>query len=190
MILPIVAYGSKILRQETDEIDENYENLAQLIENMFETMDSADGVGLAAPQVGYAIRLFIIDTSPMKDDDPELDNFRKVFINPIIIEEWGKEWLFNEGCLSVPDIREDIKRKPNIRIEYYDENFKLKEEVFDGVKARVIQHEYDHLEGLIFTDHVSMLKKKLLKSKLNSITKGKISLRYKMRFPNKKGMLA
>lgn len=191
MILPIVAYGDPVLRKETDEIDENYPKLKELIENMFETMYNAPGVGLAAPQIGLSIRMFIVDTAYIHEDDvegeePEEEGIKKVFINPIILDETGDPWLYEEGCLSIPGIREDVMRKDTITIEYYDENFELKEETYDGFNARVIQHEYDHIEGILFTDHLKPLKKRMLKSKLDNISKGKVDVEYRMNFPELK----
>lgn len=189
MILPIVAYGDPVLKREGDEIDENYPNLKELIENMYETMENAQGVGLAAPQIGLSIRLFIVDTSPFVDEDEtdkevlKLKDFRKVFINPIIIEEEGEKWNFNEGCLSIPGIREDVARQPSITIEYYDENFELKEEQYDGLIARVIQHEYDHVDGVLFTDRLNPIRKQFLKKRLDNISKGIVDIDYKMKFP-------
>lgn len=192
MILPIVAYGDPVLKKEGEEIDENYEGLKELIDNMFETMYEANGVGLAAPQIGKSIRLFVIDASPFAEDDegdePDekaqgLEDFKKVFINPIIEEESGEEWGFREGCLSIPNIREDVQRKEKILITYFDENFEFHEEEYDGYAARVIQHEYDHVDGILFTDHLSPLKKRLLKKKLSNISKGDIDVDYRMRFP-------
>ena len=188
MILPIVAYGDPVLKREGEEIDENYPKLKELIDSMFETMENAQGVGLAAPQVGLSIRLFIVDTTPFVDDeeeDPEvlkLKGFRKIFINPIILEEEGEKWNFNEGCLSIPTIREDVSRHPSILIEYLDENFELKEERYDGVIARVIQHEYDHVDGILFIDKISALRKRMIKGRLIDISKGKVNAAYKMRF--------
>tara|TARA_B100001057_G_scaffold37569_2_gene33931 strand:- start:1764 stop:2354 length:591 start_codon:yes stop_codon:yes gene_type:complete len=193
MILPIVAYGDPILKKECEEIDENYPNLKQLISDMFETMHKAKGVGLAAPQIGKNIRLFIVDGSPFAEDDEEeddplaegIENFKKVFINPIIEEEHGKEWSFQEGCLSIPKIRENVSRKPDITVTYFDENWELQEESYSGYAARIFQHEYDHIEGILFTDHLSPLKRKLIRKKLNNITSGEIEIDYKMRFPKK-----
>lgn len=182
-ILPIVAYGDPVLKKMAEEIDENYEGLEDLINNMFETMYNASGVGLAAPQIGLSIRLFIVDATPFSDEHPELDGFTKVFINPIILEETGKKWDFNEGCLSIPGIREDVSREPKILIEYYDENWELKEETFDGIAARIIQHEYDHIEGVLFTDRLPALKRRMLKGRLNDITRGNVDVDYRMRFP-------
>ncbi len=193
MILPIVAYGDPVLRKVGVEIDKNYPNLQELIANMKETMYNASGVGLAAPQIGKAIRLFVIDASPFAEDDSleekdkeTLKSFNKVFINAKIIKEEGQEWSFNEGCLSIPDVRGDVSRKPKITIEYDDENFEKHTEVLEGLAARVFQHEYDHIEGILFTDRISSLKKRLVKKKLENISKGKIRADYRMRFPNLK----
>ncbi|MCX2720465.1 peptide deformylase [Lentiprolixibacter aurantiacus] len=190
MTLPIVAYGDPVLRKVGVDIDPDYPNLKELLENMWETMYKANGVGLAAPQIGLPIRLFLVDTSPFAEDEdltPEeqkaLKGFKKVFINAYIEEESGENWAFNEGCLSIPDIREDVTRKDTITIEYQDENFKTHKETYDGLLARVIQHEYDHIEGILFTDKLSSLKKRLLKGRLTNISKGKIDVDYKMRFP-------
>ncbi|MFY7991268.1 MAG: peptide deformylase [Fluviicola sp.] len=192
MILPIVAYGDPVLKKEAEEIDKDYPVLKQLIEDMFETMYEASGVGLAAPQIGRSIRLFVVDGSPFaeKDEDEEedpraagMEGFKKVFINPIIEEEEGKEWGFAEGCLSIPKIREEVLRKERVRLSYYDENWNLHDEWFDGYKARIIQHEYDHIEGVLFTDHLSVLKKRLLTKRLANISQGIVNVDYKMRFP-------
>ena len=189
MILPIIAYGSTVLRKESEEIDASYLELKELIANMFATMENANGIGLAAPQIGLGIRLFIIDSSPLAEDEESkttVEAVRKVFINPQIMKEEGKEWKFNEGCLSIPEIREDVYRKPDIVITYYDENFQYHEDKFSGILARIIQHEYDHIEGTLFVDYLSPLKKRLLKRKLSDIAEGKISVDYKMKFPNLK----
>ncbi|MFL1013381.1 peptide deformylase [Flavisericum labens] len=190
MILPIVAYGDPVLKKVGADINEDYPKLSELIENMYETMYNAYGVGLAAPQIGLPIRLFVVDTTPFSEDEElseeqqeALNGFKRVFINATIVEEEGEEWVFNEGCLSIPDVREDVFRKPNITIEYVDENFEKKRETFDGIIARVIQHEYDHIEGVLFTDKLSSLKKRLIKGRLNNISKGKIKVDYRMRFP-------
>lgn len=183
MILPIVAYGDPVLKKVGEEIDSDHPQLEQFIANMFETMDNAHGVGLAAPQVGQGIRLFVVDASPFAEEHPELEGFRKVFINPIILEETGKPWAFNEGCLSIPGIREDVMRKPEIVIEYYDEHWNLHEEKYDGLVARVIQHEYDHIEGVLFVERLTGLRRRLLKGKLADITKGLVETDYRMRFP-------
>ncbi len=188
MKLPIIAYGDPVLRQRTKEIDENYPELDILIKNMFDTMYAAYGVGIAAPQIGLPIRLFVIDGEPYAEDEPMMKNFKKVFINPQIIEETGDLWSYSEGCLSIPDIREDISRKEEIKIVYFDDNWVEHEETYTGLAARVIQHEYDHIEGILFTDKLSPLKKALIKGKLNDISKGKIDVDYKMKFPRlKKG---
>ncbi|MCA0132101.1 peptide deformylase [Winogradskyella alexanderae] len=190
MILPIVAYGDPVLKKKAKAIDAQYPKLDELIENMHETMYGAFGVGLAAPQVGLPIRLFLVDTEPFADDEnlsenerEQLKNFKKIFINAQILEEEGDEWAFNEGCLSIPDVREDVFRQPKIKIQYQDENFDTYVEEYEGLIARVIQHEYDHIEGILFTDKLSSFKKRLIKGKLNNISKGKIKIDYKMRFP-------
>ncbi len=181
MILPVVIYGHPVLKKRAEEIDENYEGLGQFIDDMYETMYNADGIGLAAPQVGKSIRLFVIDASPLAEDEPSLKDFKKVFINPEIIEETGDRWVYNEGCLSLPTLREDVQRHKDVKIRYLDEKFNQYEEVFDGMKARIIQHEYDHLEGILFVDRISPLKKKLITGKLNSIKKGKVEIKYKFK---------
>ncbi len=193
MILPIVAYGDPVLRKVGTDIDKDYPNLSSLIDNMWETMYHAHGVGLAAPQIGLPIRMFMVDATPFADDEDlteeeqnRLKNFKRVFINAEILEETGKEWAFNEGCLSIPDVREDVIRKDTLTISYLDENFKPHKETFDGMLARVIQHEYDHIEGILFTDKLSSLKKRLLKGRLANISKGKINVDYRMCFPELK----
>lgn len=193
MILPIVAYGDPVLKKVAQDIDKEYPELDTLLSNMFETMYNAYGVGLAAPQIGLSIRLFLVDTSPFAEDDvlseeerAELKDFKKVFINPEIVAEEGEEWAFNEGCLSIPDVREDVFRKPTITITYLDEKFNKHTETYDGLIARVIQHEYDHVEGILFTDKLSSLKRRLIKGKLNNISQGKIKVDYRMRFPKEK----
>lgn len=194
MIIPIYGYGEPVLRQVATEISPDYPNLKEVIANMYETMYNAYGVGLAAPQVGMSIRLFVIDTEPFSDssdlsaeEKEQLKNFKKTFINAKILKEEGEEWGFNEGCLSIPDVREDVYRKERITIEYCEEDFVMKTEVFDGLIARVIQHEYDHIEGVLFTDKISMLKKTLIKKKLQNIMDGKAFPDYRMKFANKKG---
>ena len=193
MILPIVAYGDHVLRKKATDIDRHYPKLNDLLNNMWETMYNAKGVGLAAPQVGLSIRLFLVDTSPFADDEElsaeeqkVLGGFKKTFINACISKETGEEWTFNEGCLSIPDVREDVKRKDTITITYQDENFKSHTETYDGLLARVVQHEYDHIEGILFTDKLSTLKKRLLKGRLKNISQGKIIVDYRMRFPEMK----
>lgn len=193
MILPITAYGSPVLKKIAKAITPEYPELSNLITNMYETMYNAYGVGLAAPQIGLPIRIFVVDTTPFAEDEslPEdekeqLKTFKQTFINAKIIEEKGEEWVFNEGCLSIPNVREDVFRKPNIKIEYQDENFDRHIREFNGLIARVIQHEYDHIEGVLFTDKLSTFKKRLIKGKLQNISKGKISIDYKMKFPDVK----
>lgn len=191
MKLPIVAYGDPVLRKKAEEIDEDYPNLKEIIANMFETMYAAHGVGLAAPQIGLSIRLFVVDASPFAEDeegevDPILKDFKKVFINPIIVEETGEKWAFGEGCLSIPDINEDVMRPERVLINYLDENFEEHEIELTGLAARVIQHEYDHIEGKLFIDRIGPLKKTMLKNRLDNISKGMIRVGYKMRFPNLK----
>ena len=198
MIYPIVAYGDPVLKREGDEIEKDYPNLKQLITDMFETMNNAQGVGLAAPQIGKSIRVFIIDTTPFIEHDEDHDSesmpeeerkqsagLKKVFINPIILEESGDKWPFNEGCLSIPGINEDVLRQRDLVIEYYDENFELKEETYTGKAARVIQHEYDHIDGILFTDRLNPLRKQILKKRLNEISRGKTNANYKMKFPKR-----
>ena len=190
MTLPIVAYGDPVLRKKAASIDKNYPKLDELIANMKETMYGAFGVGLAAPQIGLPIRLFLVDTSPFAEDDDftkeeqaQLKVFQKTFINAEILAEEGDEWAFNEGCLSIPDVREDVFRQPKITIKYQDEDFNEHTDVYDGLIARVVQHEYDHIEGVLFTDKLSGLKKRLIKGRLSNISKGKINVDYRMRFP-------
>ena len=189
MILPIVAYGDPVLRKVCTNIDSEYPKLKELIDNMFQTMYHSNGVGIAAPQVGLAIRLFVVDTNGFSENEDltseekeYLRNFKKVFINAKIIEEEGQPWAFNEGCLSIPGVTEDVSRKPTLVIEYQDEHFVKHTETFTGLAARVIQHEYDHIEGILFTDHLSSFKKQLLKNKLNNISSGKVKVSYKMKF--------
>ena len=191
MILPIMAYGLPVLRKECEEIDEN-SDISSLVNNMFETMYASSGVGLAGPQIGKSERIFIVDASPfaepeegekMTENRRILKDFKKVFINPIIEDETGDMWPFSEGCLSIPGIREDVERKSIVKISYYDENWNFHEESFTGIAARIIQHEYDHIEGVLFTDHLKPLKRRLLKRKLDDISKGKVDVDYKMKFP-------
>ena len=183
MILPIYAYGSPVLRKKGENITPQYPQLKELLDNMYETMYNSHGIGLAAPQIGLPIRIFIVDGSPIDDIEPA--NFKQTFINPEIIKEWGDEWKYEEGCLSIPTIRENVFRKPELTIRYLDENFVEHEKSFSGMAARIIQHEYDHIEGKLFVDHISPLKRNLIKGKLNNITLGKVSHDYKMRFPKK-----
>ena len=190
MILPIVAYGTPVLKKKALDIPEDYEGLDTLIENLWETMYAASGVGLAAPQVGLGLRLFVIDASPFAEDDElsleeqaQLKGFKKAFINAVIEEESGEEWAFNEGCLSIPDVREEVKRQEKLTISYQNEAGEQLTESYTGLAARVIQHEYDHIEGILFTDKLSPLKKRLIKGKLTNISKGKVQVDYKMKFP-------
>ena len=185
MILPIVAFGFPVLRKKCEEITPEYPEFDVLLKNMWETMYESNGVGLAAPQINKAIRVFLIDTAPFMEEEEEGDVIKKVFINAEIIEEDGEEWIFNEGCLSIPDVREDIKRNPNITIKYQDENFDWHTDVFDGLTARVIQHEYDHIEGKLFIDYISPLRKRMIKRKLENISKGNIQVGYRMKFPRR-----
>lgn len=188
MILPIVAYGHPVLRKVAEPISADYPELNKLIEDMFETMYAANGVGLAAPQINKSIRLIVIDASVNEDDkdDHEPIAFKKAFINLEIIEETGEEWAFNEGCLSLPEVHEDVMRKPVVRVRYQDENFVEHEETYDGIIARIIQHETDHLNGKVFADRIPLIRKMMIKGKLNDISKGDVSVKYKMIFPLKK----
>jgi peptide deformylase len=183
MILPVVAYGHPVLKKVAKEIDPSFPNLKEFIADMFETMYQSDGVGLAAPQVNQSIRLFVVDSSAFAEKYPDAANFKKVFINAAIYRQEGEEWSFNEGCLSFPGLREDIVRKPVIYIKYFDENFQLHDELIDGINARIIQHEYDHIEGIVFVDRMSSLRKMILKGRLSDISKGKVEVAYKMVFP-------
>ncbi|MDG1045219.1 MAG: peptide deformylase [Bacteroidia bacterium] len=183
MIYPIRAYGDPVLRAKCEEIVNFDEDLDDLIQSMYKTMDASDGVGLAAPQIGKALRIFMIDSTHFKDYNKF--GVRQIFINPHIIEEIGEDWAFEEGCLSIPDVREDIIRKSSLKIRYQNQEGKFKEEVFDGMNARVIQHEYDHIEGVLFIDHISAFKRQLLKGKLSNISRGKINVRYRMKFPKR-----
>lgn len=192
MILPIVAYGDPILKMRANPIAKNHPNLKQLIANMWDTMYAANGVGIAAPQIGESIRLFLVDGSPFADtpnlspiEKKDLASFKKVFINAEIHSYTGPQESFNEGCLSIPDIHEEVNRLSTIEISYYNENFDWIEEEISGLSARIVQHEYDHIEGILFTDKLGSLKKKLLKTKLSQISRGNISTDYEMRFPNK-----
>lgn len=183
MLLPIVAYGHPVLKKVAEEIDEDYPELKQLADDMFETMYNAAGVGLAAPQINKSIRVFVVDTQPFAKDYPEAEGFKKVFINPEIIEFFGDDFTFNEGCLSLPGLSEDVVRKSKIRINYLDTDFVEHEEVLEGIVARVVQHEYDHLDGIVYTDRLPNIKKILLKGKLHDITEGKVDADYRMTFP-------
>ena len=192
MILPVIAYGDPVLRAECEEVEEGTD-MTSVLKDMRDTMHQASGVGLAAPQVGKSIRLFIVDASPFAEEEPEneeeaqnfeiLKNFKKVFINPIIEEERGKKWAFSEGCLSIPGIREEVIRENIVKISYFDEKWNFHEEEYTGVAARIIQHEYDHIEGILFTDHLNPLKRRMLKRRLTDISKGEVSVTYRMKFP-------
>jgi len=185
MLLPIYGYGMPVLKKVGVEIDKDYEGLEKLIKDMWDTMYFAQGVGLAAPQIGRAIRLFLVDTVQIMDEGEEDKGIKKAFINAQILEESGDEWAYEEGCLSIPDIRGDVLRQPQIRIRYQDENFEIHEETFDGINARVIQHEYDHIEGILFTELLKPIKKKRIKRRLDNIRKGTIRVDYKMKFLGK-----
>jgi len=182
MILPVYVYGHPVLRKVASEITPEYPELKQLIKNMFETMRKADGVGLAAPQIGYSIRLIVIDaTATASEEKPDLIDFKKVLINPQIINYEGEEWTYNEGCLSLPEIREDVNRPSKIRVRYFDENFDVFDQEFDGMRARIIQHEYDHIEGKLFVDRLNPIRRRLISGKLKLISKGKITPAYKIK---------
>ena len=184
MIYPIVAYGDNILRKEAKDYPKDSEDLTALVESMFETMYQAQGVGLAAPQIGKSLRIFTIDSTPM-EENPDL-GVKKAFINPEILDEYGDPWVFEEGCLSIPGVRADVSRPEKLTIRYFDPQWNAHEEEFGDIAARIIQHEYDHLEGVLFTDYIKGLKKKMLQSKLVNISKGVADVDYRMRFPNKK----
>ncbi len=185
MIYPVTVYGDPILRKVAQPIQPDYPDLKEFLENMWETMYHADGVGLAAPQVGRSIRIFVIDASAGADEEPELKDFKKTFINPQIIETSGEPWALEEGCLSLPEIREDVTRPEVVRIRYFDEQFQEHDETYGGFAARVIQHEYDHLEGKLFIDYLSPLRRKLLRGRLGNITKGKINPNYRIVIPSR-----
>ena len=184
MIYPIVMYGDPVLRQRAKDIKPDTD-IKQLVEDMYETLHAANGIGLAAPQIGKSLRLFIVDGSSL-EDEPGMENFKKIFVNPVLIEEAGNPWEFEEGCLSIPNIREKIFRKGQLKIRYYDENWNVFEEEYDGMKARIIQHEYDHIEGKMFVDYLTPLKKRLLKGKLADISKGKVDTEYRITAPLRK----
>ncbi len=186
MIYPVTVYGDPILRKIAVPVEKDFEGLKELVSNMFETMYYSDGVGLAAPQIGKSLRIFVVDASPVADEEPELKDFKKAFINPEILERKGDEWVMNEGCLSLPDIHEDVSRPANVKIRYMDENFVEHTEEYGGFAARVIQHEYDHLDGKLLTDYLTPLKKRVLKSKLTAISKGKVKTSYRIVLPGKK----
>ena len=183
MIYPVTVYGDPILRKKTEPITKDFRDLKGFIQNMFDTMYASDGVGLAAPQVGQAIRIFILDSTSTDDEEPE--GIKKAFINPQILEKFGDEWVMNEGCLSLPEIREDVQRPESIRIKYLDEDFNEHEETYNGFNSRVIQHEYDHLDGILFVDYLNPLRKRILKTKLTAISKGKVIPKYRIKVPGK-----
>jgi peptide deformylase len=183
MIYPILSYGNPVLKQEAEEIEADYEGLQTLIDDMFETMYASEGVGLAAPQIGKSIRLFVIDPANI---DENLTDLKRVFINPEVIRLEGDEWDYEEGCLSLPDIREKICRPDQVLINYLDRNFEEQEEFFSGIAGRIVQHEYDHIEGVLFTDHLSPLKRRMLKKRLDAIKRGEVDVNYAMRFPGSK----
>ncbi|MEZ4883585.1 MAG: peptide deformylase [Chitinophagales bacterium] len=193
MILPIIAYGNPVLRQVADDIPEDYPKLKELVADMYETMYNAKGVGLAGPQVGLSLRIFVADTIQILKETPEDNDFageegiKKAFINAEIIEESGEEWAYDEGCLSIPNINESVTREEQVRIQYYDEDFNFYDEVYTGFTARVIQHEYDHIEGILFTDHISPLKQRMMKRRLEKISKGEVDVNYRMKFNVVKG---
>jgi peptide deformylase len=192
MIYPIVAYGDPVLRKVTRELKKDEMDVQKLAADMYETMYSASGVGLAAPQIGLDIRVFVVDGTPFnegedeEDKDSSLEGFKKVFINPVILEESGDEWAFEEGCLSIPGIRGDVYRPEFLKIKYLDLDWNEHIEDYEGTAARIIQHEYDHLQGKLFTDYMPTLKRQILKKKLSDIAKGKVDVSYRMRFPNRK----
>ena len=184
MIYPIVIYGDPILKKRAEEIKKGHPGLADIIRDMYETMEAAHGIGLAAPQIGKSIRLFVVDATAMEDEDAK--DFKQVFINPEILEEGDEEWKFEEGCLSIPGIKEDVYRPDVIKLKYYDENFKQHIETFDGIKGRIIQHEYDHIDGVLFIEHISAFKKSLLRGKLKDISNGKLDAKYPVKVYHKR----
>jgi len=186
MVYPIVIYGHPILRKVAGEIDRDYPDLQQLIDDLFETMYKSEGMGLAAPQIGKSVRIFVIDGKPLGDDEPELADFKKAFINAHIVKRYGEVKPMTEGCLSIPNLREEVSREESVQITYYDENWKFHDEIFTGYKARIVQHEYDHIEGILFTDKLNPLKRRLLKGKLAAISKGKFEADYKTILPGQK----
>jgi peptide deformylase len=186
MTYPIVVYGHPVLRKVAEEIDKDYPDLQKLIDDLYDTMYHSEGLGLAAPQIGKSIRIFVIDGAPVGEDEPELANFKRTFINAHLVEKNGEQFPMNEGCLSIPNLREEVKRESHIRIRYFDENWEYHDDVYDGYKARIIQHEYDHLDGILFVDRINPLRKRLLKSKLKDISKGNFEAEYKTILPGQK----
>lgn len=183
MIFPIVLYGDPVLKKKAKEVSQGDESVREFIDSLFETMYAAQGVGLASPQVGHSLRIFIIDSTPMQENEEDGSGLKQAFINPEILSEEGEEWAFEEGCLSIPGIREDVNRKAKIRIKYFDEDWVEHEREFDGLQARIIQHEYDHIEGILFTDYISSFKKRLIKGRLTDISKGKTDAEYRVKIP-------
>ncbi len=183
MLLPIYAYGQPVLKKKAEDIGTDYPGLREFTESMWETMYHAEGVGLAAPQVGRSIRLFVVDTIQIMEEGKESEGIKRVFINAHKVEEAGEPWTYEEGCLSIPEVRGDVDRPPQLRLRYLDENFEEHEDVFTGINARVIQHEYDHLDGILFTEHLKPIKKRLVRRKLEDIKKGKVKVEYRMKFP-------
>ena len=186
MVYPIVVYGDPILRKRAKEIKKGSVDIPAFVQDMFDTMYAAHGIGLAAPQIGRDIRLFVVDGTTLKEEKEDMTGFKKVFINPELVDEEGNEWEFEEGCLSIPNIRENVSRKEQVRIRYFDELWKKKDEVYNGIKARIIQHEYDHLDGKMFIDYLSPLKKRMLKGKLKDISKGDVETEYRIKARLKK----
>lgn len=182
MIYPVIAYGDPVLKRPAEPVAKEHPELQKLIDDMFETMYNANGVGIAAPQIGKSIRLFIVDGSAF-EDEPDMENFKQTYINPQLLEADGEPWAYEEGCLSIPNVRQDVNRPERIRIKYFDRDWKAQEDVLEGLKARIVQHEFDHIEGILFTDHLTTFKKRLLKGKLSNISKGKVDVDYKMKFP-------
>lgn len=185
MVFPIVVYGDPILRKKASDVEKG-SDVKPFIKDMYETMYAANGIGLAAPQVGKGVRVFVVDGSSLDDEEEDMTDFKKAFINPTILKEEGEPWPFEEGCLSIPNIREKVLRPETVSIRYYDEDWNLKEETYDGMKARIIQHEYDHIEGKLFIDYLSPLKKKMLKGKLTDISKGEVETEYRILAPLRK----
>jgi len=185
MIYPVTVFGDPVLRKKAEPITKDFPYLKEFVQNMFDTMYNSDGVGLAAPQVGQAIRIFVIDSTTDEEDEDEVPGIKRAFINPEILEKRGDEWVMNEGCLSLPEIREDVSRPETVRIKYNDADFNEYIEEFSGFTSRVIQHEYDHLEGVMFVDYLNPLKKRILKSKLTAISKGKVIPKYRIKVPGK-----
>lgn len=186
MVYPILIYGHPVLRKVAVDIDKYYPELDKLISDLFDTLYHSDGIGLAAPQIGKSLRIFVIDGSPLGDDEPEMADFKRVFINAHITEKSGELKPMTEGCLSIPNLREEVNRENSVRIKYYDENWEAHDEVYEGYKARVIQHEYDHLDGILFTDKVNPLRRRLLKGKLTAISKGKFEVDYNTILPGQR----